>query len=65
MKLEEYRRKRRLNYQELAVLLGLRRSTTYNICKEKVSCISLPNAHRIVKETNGAVDYDELLWGDC
>lgn len=65
MKLEEYRKKKKFNYYELAEFLGLKKSTTFNICKEKVSCVSLPKAHTIVSRTFSEVDYPDLLWGDC
>ncbi len=65
MKLEEYRKNKDLSYEELAILLGLKRSTTYNICMERTNCVSLHNANIIVTKTAGAVDYPELLWGDC
>lgn len=65
MKLEDYRRERKLNYEELSVHLGMSKSTVYNICKEKINCVSLYNAHIIVTKTFGAVDYPDLLWEDC
>lgn len=65
MKLEEYRLDRKFSYDDLAKKLGLTKTTTFNICQEKINCISLHNAHIIVTKTHGIVDYPELLWGDC
>ncbi len=65
MKLEEFRVKKGFNYEELSLFLKIGRSTTYNICKERIACVSLKNAHQIVSKTHGKVDYPELLWGDC
>lgn len=65
MKLEEYRKKEKFNYRELAEFLGLKKSTTFNICNEKVRCVKLPTAHTIVLKTFSEVDYPDLLWGGC
>jgi DNA-binding XRE family transcriptional regulator len=65
MKLETYRKNKKLNYDQLSEYLGISRATTYNICKENIKCVTLRNAHIIVSKTFGIVDYPELLWGDC
>ena len=66
MKLEEYRVKKDLNYEELSTFLGISKVTTYNICKEKrVNNITLKNANIIVSKTFGDVDYPDLLLGSC
>lgn len=63
MKLEEYRNNNKLTYEQLSEFLDVPKSVIYNTCKER-GCCSLPNAHRIVTNTLGVVDYADLL-GDC
>ena len=60
MELEELRKNRNLTYAELAEFLGLNVTTTFRICK-KSRCITLKEAHTIVRKTGGVVSYDDLL----
>ena len=66
MRLEEYRVKKELSYEDLARFLCLNTTKTFRICKEKDICIRLVDAHKIVQVTQGEVDYPDLvLEGDC
>ena len=60
MQLEELRKNKGLTYEELAVFLGFKLSTTFRICKHS-RCITLREAHVIVKKSGGVVSYEDLL----
>lgn len=60
MELEDLRKNRNLTYEELAEFLGFNVTTTFRICK-KSRCITLKEAHIIVKKFGGIVSYEDLL----
>jgi len=64
MKIETWRKEKGISYENLARMLDFTTSKTYRICKEKDDCTRLIDAHKIVKLTQGEVDYCDLL-GDC
>jgi DNA-binding XRE family transcriptional regulator len=60
MKLQEYREDRGLTYDELAVVLGLKRSTVFNACNSRGK-IFLHVAKQIEDKTDGAVTIEDFL----
>lgn len=60
MTLEDFRLSNNMTYTELSEFLGLKRGTTFNICKNEIQ-ITLANATVIVNKTAGLVGYNELL----
>ena len=60
MRLEDWRKNNNLSYLELSKLLGIKPSTTQNICKG-IGCITLKNAYRIIQRTGGVVTYNDLM----
>ena len=60
MKLEEYKEFNNLTYDQLAVLLDLKRSTVFNVCKGRGE-IPLSTAKKIKEKTKGRVKFEDLL----
>lgn len=65
MKLDEWRRKENLSYENLGRLLGMTTSKTFRIINRD-PCIKLRDANIIVQVTKGKVGFEDLLTqGDC
>jgi len=60
MRLEEYRKTKGLTYTELAIALDLKKSTTYNLCRQ-VGKVNLETAKKVMERTAGSVMYEDLL----
>ena len=60
MELEQLRITKGWTYQELSDYMGRNLTTTFRICK-KTRCVSLKEAHTIVKKFGGLVSYEDLL----
>ena len=65
MTLKEWKKENRFTFDLMAEETGIHKAKLLRIVNEHTPCVRLVDAHRIVKMTNGQVDYCDLLTGDC
>ena len=66
MDLNDYREKKNLSYSQLGALFGWSKAKAYKHCGDRRPCMKLIDANKVMKVTDGEVDYCDLLpEGDC